>query len=207
MRPLAAILMLAVSLVFAGCASRRALREDTIDVVALQGAGARQVLYRAAASVMSREGYALLHMAEAEGFGVYHELLRPEPGGEFCEDVRLDASFEIREDRAMLAFVPCEIEAQATLFVQNGLEVCLPQVEYRSASCIDKAVARLKRAWRSEAQAIHSREAAARRPAPQMLRAAVEAAPAGAPGACMKDTECKGDRICDSGRCVDPSRR
>lgn len=211
MRSLVPVVVLALSLGGGGCAARRALREDTTDVVAVKDAASRQVFYRAAATVMSREGYGLLHAAEPDGFGVYHEPLRPEPGGEACDDVRLDASFETRDDRATLAFLPCLVETQGALFADHGLEICIPQVEWPHAACIEKAVARLKLAWRSEAQEILARQRAARRPAPAYRRAAVEA-PAFAPmpaaaGACMKDTECKGDRICDSGRCVDPQRR
>lgn len=205
MRPLA-LLALAASVAAAGCASRRALREDTTDVVAIRDSASRRAFYRAAANVMSREGYGLLHAAEPDGFGVYHELLRPEPGEEACEDVRLDASFETGDDRASFAFLPCAVEREGALFVENRLEVCLPQVEWASASCIEKAVARLKRAWRAEAQELLAREAAAVRPA-SFRRATLDAAPAPAAGACLKDTECKGDRICDAGRCVDPSRR
>ncbi len=203
MRPSVYVVMLASSVLLGGCAARRALREDTTDVVAVKDVAARYALYRAAASVMTREGYGLLHEAEPEGFGVYHELLRPEPGGEACEDVRLDASFEVGDDRATLAFVPCLVEGQGALLADSGLEVCIPRAEWPSASCIEKSLARLKRAWRSEAQELVAREAASR-PPPAFRRAAVEVAPA---SACMKDTECKGDRICDGGRCVDPSRR
>ena len=212
MRPFVPVVVLAVSIAAGGCAARRALREDTTDVVAVKDAASRRVFYRAAATVMSREGYGLLHAAEPDGFGVYHEPLRPESGGEACDDVRLDASFETRDDRATFAFLPCLVEAQGVLFADHGLEICVPQVEWPQAGCIEKAVARLKLAWRSEAQELLARErAAARRPAPAYRRAAVEApafAPAsGAAGGCMKDTECKGDRICDSGRCVDPQGR
>ena len=33
---------------------------------------------------------------------------------------------------------------------------------------------------------------------------AVPAGVAGAPGACAKDTDCKGDRVCEKGACVAP---
>src|SRR5512143_2823022 len=191
-----ALLVLVASVASGGCAFRRALREGTTDVVAVKDSAARHAYYRAAANVMSREGYGLLHAAEPDGFGVYHELLRPEPGKDACDDVRLDASYETGDDRATFAFQPCAVEKEGALFVENGLEVCTPEVEWTSASCIEKAVARLKRAWRAEAQEILSREAAAARPVAAYRRASVEAVHAPA-GACMKDTECKGDRICD----------
>jgi hypothetical protein len=211
MRPLA-LLTLAAAFLLPGCAGRRALREDTTDVVALKDAAARRAYYQAAVSVMSREGYGLLHAAEPDGFGVYRERLRSEQGGSFCKDVRLDASFETGEDRATFAFAPCLVERKGELFQQAGLEICIPQVEWRSASCIDAAVARLKGAWRDEAQELMSRQAAAARVprASSQLpvsfsRAVMDGASVA--GACLKDTECKGERICDSGRCVDPARR
>jgi hypothetical protein len=212
MRPLVAIVTLAVSVISGGCASHRALREDTTEIVILKDAAARRVYYQAAVSVMSREGYGLLHAADPDGFGIYRERLRPEQGGEGCEDVRLDASFETGEDRATFAFAPCLVERKGELFREAGLEICIPQVEWRSASCIDAAVARIKGAWRDEAQELMSKESAAARarqtssrPPPSFNRAAMDSAPIA--GACMKDTECKGERICDSGRCVDPARR
>jgi hypothetical protein len=212
MRPLVAIVTLAASVLVGGCASRRALREDTTAAAPLQVPHARRAYYRAALSVMTREGYSPLHAAEPDGFSVYHERLRPEQGGAPCEGVRLDASFETGDELATFAFAPCLVETKATLFAENGLEVCIPQVEWRAASCIDAAIARLKDAWRSEAQQILSREAPASHapgasavPPASFTRASLDEAVL--PGACMKDTECKGDRICDSGRCADPARR
>ena len=207
MRSLVPVVVLALSMAAGGCAARRALREDTTAVVSVRDAASRQAFYRAAVSVMSREGYGILHAAEPDGFGVYHEPLRPEPGGDACEDVRLDASFETSDDRATLAFLPCMVETQGTLFAENGVEICMPQVEWPGAACIDKAVARLKQAWRSEAQELLARSRAAARRPPVYRRAAEGPVFAPAAGGCFKDTECKGDRICDAGRCVDPSRR
>ena len=122
MRTLALLVLAASVASGGGCAFRRALREDTTDVVAVKDSAARHAYYRAAANVMSREGYGLLHAAEPDGFGVYHELLRPEPGKDACDDVRLDASYETGDDRATFAFQPCAVEKEGALFVENGLE-------------------------------------------------------------------------------------
>lgn len=205
---------LAVSLVIAalagGCATRRALREDTIVVAGLPDAAARSAAYRAAATVMSREGYRLLNPAEPDGFQLYREPLRPGAGGPACEGVRLDASLEATGDRAVLRFVPCEVETEAQLFLDNGVALCFPQQEWESADCIDAALARLKRAWRDEARALLGAGAAATRPASWRVPPSPPAAlavPAAAASGCEKDSECKGDRICDAGRCTDPARR
>jgi hypothetical protein len=42
----------------------------------------------------------------------------------------------------------------------------------------------------------------------EQMRAAQSAHPASAPdspGACAKDTDCKGDRVCNQGQCVAPN--
>jgi hypothetical protein len=206
--------VLATSVLSGGCASHRALREDTVAVLPIEDSTARSVAYRAALAVMVREGYSPLHAAEPEGFAVYHEPLHPDQDGEACEDVRLDASFETGDDRATLAFVPCLVESKATLFEENGLEICIPQTEWREASCIDSAIARLKLAWRQQAESMATKGAGTRGPRAAVPRprpftnAALDGtgSGAGAAGACMKDTECKGDRICEAGRCADPAR-
>ncbi|MBI5479628.1 MAG: hypothetical protein HY906_12265 [Deltaproteobacteria bacterium] len=43
-------------------------------------------------------------------------------------------------------------------------------------------------------------------PAPEPP-AAAPPAPASAPAGCAKDTDCKGDRVCENGRCVEPRGR
>jgi hypothetical protein len=213
MRPLVAtVTVAAVSLAAGGCASRRALRESATAEAALQVPSARRAYYQAALSVMTAEGYSPLHAAEPDGFSVYHERLRPQQGGAACEDVRLDASFDTGDDRATLVFNPCLVESEGALFAENGLEICVPQPEWRDASCIDAAIARLKHAWRSRAQQIMSREApapgapgASARPPASFTSASLEEGLL--PGACTKDAECKGNRSCVSSRCADPARR
>jgi hypothetical protein len=149
-----------VLITLAGCASQRALREPSTDAAAIQSPAARSAYYRAAAKVMSQEGYHLLNASEPYGFGVFREPLRAGPA-DACEDVRIDATFSAVGDAAQLQFTPCLVDRKAVAFAEAGLEICIPQPTWTDAACIDAAVARLKRAWRSEAAAILTPKVAA----------------------------------------------
>jgi hypothetical protein len=159
MRTLLGLAFLALS-ALAGCASARALREARTDAVQIRTPAERDAYFRAAAWVMTRDGQELLYPAEPEGFGVYRGQLRDEDG-DACEGVRLDATFRTTDEEAVLALAPCQVEAEAKLHRENGVEICAPQRAWAEAACIDSALRRLKAAWRAEAQGLLAEQGSA----------------------------------------------